>query len=304
VVKSKKRIVLFAGPDEFASRVVKCLTERSIRFDGLVWDGYRGYDIADEFRLSLPLQLQHHESLLDVANDHGSTVIYWQSDPDPVGKLTAICPDIGLVVCFPKPLRRTTWTIPALGCFNLHPSLLPTYRGPDPLFWQFYYGECAGGVTLHCVSQELDAGPIVVQQPVPFPAGLTRQAAERIVAEAGAVVFTKLLSQMEAGLFRSVPQDEHTASYFPTPCARHLTITTDWSAERAYRFIRGVSATRGPLLIYAGEHRIEVNDAVAMETATTQRQPVVVDGPSLYIQFRTGILQVRGRCTANTKLFH
>jgi len=294
VVRSKKRIVLFAGPGEFAQRVVECLVARSIGFDALVWGGYRGYESADSFPLCFPRRRQDHGSLPYIANDRHTTIIYWQSDADPLARLTAIRPDIGLVVCFPERLGCATWTIPALGCFNLHPSLLPAYRGPDPLFWQFYYGERAGGVTLHCVSKELDAGPIVLQQPVPFTAGLTRQAAQRLVAEAGAVGFANLLSQLEVGSFRSVSQDESAASYFPTPRRKHLAITTGWSAERAYRFIRGVSATCGPLPIYAGKLCIQANDAVAMETGTVQEQPVVVDGASLCIQFRTGIVQVRG----------
>jgi len=56
--------------------------------------------------------------------------------------------------------------LPRLGCVNTHPSLLPRYRGPNPLFWQFMNGETQGGLTMHRMDVDFDTGPILVQRAI------------------------------------------------------------------------------------------------------------------------------------------
>ena len=57
-----------------------------------------------------------------------------------IARLAALAPDVILVACFSLILAAELLQAPRLGCFNLHPSLLPGYRGPAPLFWQWRLG--------------------------------------------------------------------------------------------------------------------------------------------------------------------
>lgn len=60
-------------------------------------------------------------------------------------------------------LKRNILSIPLKGCYNIHPSLLPNYRGANPIFWTFKNNESKGGVTLHEVDEGIDTGRIVRQ---------------------------------------------------------------------------------------------------------------------------------------------
>jgi methionyl-tRNA formyltransferase len=75
-------------------------------------------------------------------------------------------PDLIFVTGFPWRLHPELLVLPRLGCVNMHPSLLPRYRGPDPLFWHFMNGEIEGGLTIHRMDAEFDTGPILVQRAV------------------------------------------------------------------------------------------------------------------------------------------
>jgi hypothetical protein len=70
-------------------------------------------------------------------------------------------------------LREPVLSIPRRGALNVHPSLLPDYRGPWPEFWQVSNGDtAAAGVTIHVATDRLDCGDIVLQKASPAPAGL------------------------------------------------------------------------------------------------------------------------------------
>ena len=77
--------------------------------------------------------------------------------------LARLRPDVICVACFPRLLPVSILALPRLGALNLHPSLLPSYRGPAPLFWVFHDGLERAGVTLHVMDAGADTGPIVAQ---------------------------------------------------------------------------------------------------------------------------------------------
>jgi len=142
-----------------------------------------------------------------------------------------------LSVCFPAHIPKVLWANTA--CFNLHPSLLPAYRGPTPLFWQFQRGELQTGVTLHCVNGQFDGGDIVSSQPVDLPSGMTLQQAEARLATEGAGLFLSLLQHWQPGNDPCCrPQDATRACYDPMPMAGDYELTPAWSIARAIRFVK------------------------------------------------------------------
>ena len=75
-------------------------------------------------------------------------------------------PDLIFTTGFSWKLPPELLTLPRLGSVNVHPSLLPRYRGPNPLYWHFINDETQGGLTMLRMDAEFDTGPILVQRAV------------------------------------------------------------------------------------------------------------------------------------------
>lgn len=88
-------------------------------------------------------------------------------DPDFVNTLRELNPNLGIVVAF-RMLPEIIWSLPELGTFNLHASLLPQYRGAAPINHAIMNGETETGVTTFFLSHEIDTGKIVFQKKIPI----------------------------------------------------------------------------------------------------------------------------------------
>jgi methionyl-tRNA formyltransferase len=210
--------------------------------------------------------------------------------PDALAALRAYQPDLLITACFPRLLPPEMLGIPRLGCLNLHPSLLPAYRGPEPLFWQFYYGETHTGVTLHWMDEHADMGDIVSQAEVPFPDGISLAQAERLTAQAGAELLLRALGDPE-----QLPRTPQTGgSYHPHPISDDFAIPTTWTVKRAFNFICA-ARNWGPFEIVAsalGQH-FRVREALGFEEgweAATPREP---GGEEVWVRFADGVVKVR-----------
>ena len=79
--------------------------------------------------------------------------------------MRALQPDLGIVIAF-RMLPEVVWSMPRLGTFNLHASLLPEYRGAAPINWAIINGEKRTGVTTFLLNHEIDKGAIIEQRAV------------------------------------------------------------------------------------------------------------------------------------------
>lgn len=89
------------------------------------------------------------------------------SDPDFIKELKSLNADLFIVVAFRK-LPEVVWKLPRLGCFNLHASLLPQYRGAAPINHAVINGETVTGVTTFFLNDEIDTGKIIKQVSIPI----------------------------------------------------------------------------------------------------------------------------------------
>ena len=162
----------------------------------------------------IPVIAENHETIESLARVHGVPVTGLSGDwSREIPLLERYVPDVILVSCFPWRLPDEVLSIPGLGCFNLHPSLLPAYRGPSPLYWQFRGKVSKFGITLHRMSPQLDAGNIVGQTVVPMPDGVSLQQANRLLADAGGELMKQVLVDIKDGSLTERKQDESQASY-------------------------------------------------------------------------------------------
>lgn len=160
--------------------------------------------------------------------------------PETLTTLGALAPDLLVVSCFAHRLPAELLALASGGGLNLHPSLLPRHRGPDPLFWAYRKGERETGVTVHRITARLDAGEIVAQEPIAIPLGLPGDTLERTCAEVGGQLLADAVRHYQSGELVVRPQDETAATYETWPTAADLAISPDWTVELAYHFVRGV----------------------------------------------------------------
>ena len=232
------------------------------------------------------------DSLASVADEYGLPLIRWQKgcEDEITAKLTEIEPDLVIMSCFPWRITETLLSIPILGWWNLHPSMLPRYRGPTPLFWQAKAGEEQTGISLHQVVSELDAGAILGQQTVLLSVYQGRKLEEEI-AKQGAKLIDQALLELAQGRLLPKPQSkaESNYDYFPTQQDRHLEISGE--ASKAHRFIVLVNAAY-PIWIDVGGKRYNVKEAVSFDDDEKMNKPFLLENNQLTIQFEQGILTI------------
>ena len=220
-----------------------------------------------QVRPMLPvLQSSLHNSIVSIAWKRDIPV--WEvasmSAPETINLFSHYQPDILCVACFSLYIPRAILTVPRLSCLNVHPSLLPANRGPDPLFWTFHDGHQETGVTIHMMDEGLDTGPIVAQEKITVPDGIPYAQLEAECAALGGTLLVQSFWQLYNGTAPMTPQDESKSSYLPMPTEKdYMVNAAEWEARRVYNFIRGVASRGRPVTIIAGDESIQVMDVIS-----------------------------------------
>ncbi len=214
--------------------------------------------------------------------------------------LESLAPQALLTACFPFLLPEAWLNFAPLGSLNLHPSLLPAYRGPVPLFWQFRLGETHTGVTLHIMESTADTGDIVTQQAVVLPDGIQASGAERLLGQAGGRLASEYLrapAESRRTEQSSLPPPEGPA-YYPFPKGTDRVLDSGWPARRAFNFLVGAQAW-GPFEIQAPGQTLLVSGAAAWRPGVVLGEPLLPEGDLIWVQFAGGAVAVspyRGIC--------
>jgi methionyl-tRNA formyltransferase len=127
--------------------------------------------------------------------------------------LARIKPDLGIVVSYGKILPSEVLDLFPNGLINLHPSLLPKYRGPSPLQSAILNGDQETGVTLIKLDDQMDHGPIVAQKPVNLEADETYISLEAKLGKISAELLVNSLNDYLEGRLKPVKQNESLATY-------------------------------------------------------------------------------------------
>jgi methionyl-tRNA formyltransferase len=162
-------------------------------------------------------------------------------DPLFLAELTALRADVFVVVAF-RMLPEVVWSLPPLGTFNLHASLLPAYRGAAPIHWAVINGEVSTGLTTFFITREIDTGAIIAQVPVPIPPEATTGQLHDAMLVPGAQLVLDTVRMIEAGTAPRIPQ----AWVEGLPIAPKLTpenthIRWERPTDELVNFVRGLS---------------------------------------------------------------
>ena len=134
------------------------------------------------------------------------------SSPSVVEELRNLGPDAAVVVAYGQILKRNFLDMPVFGCINLHPSLLPRYRGPTPIESAILAGEQRTGATAMLLDEGTDTGDILLQREVEILPDDTAGILHDRLAEVGAELMVETLDAVENRRVVPRPQDESKAT--------------------------------------------------------------------------------------------
>jgi methionyl-tRNA formyltransferase len=155
--------------------------------------------------------------VVEAARRLGLEVVQVESVRDPgfLADLRALAPDVAIVVAFGQIFRQELLDLPRLGCFNLHASLLPRFRGAAPIQAAVAAGDAVTGITVQRMTRGLDAGPVVARAELPILPGETAEELSPRLAALGAGAVVDVLRRLRVGPLAEEPQDDALATFAP-----------------------------------------------------------------------------------------
>jgi methionyl-tRNA formyltransferase len=197
-------------------------------------------------------------------------------DPEEIAAFRALDPDAAVVVAFGQILVREVLEAPRLGCFNVHASLLPRWRGAAPIQRAIMAGDKVTGVQVMRMTEGLDEGPVLATSTVRIDSLDTAGTLHDRLAAAGAELIVRALADIEAGRSAETPQPDEGVTYAKKIRTKEARI--DWTRPGAEvdRKIRGLSpfpgawftlqTEKGPVRVKALLSAFEDVDGPAGET--------------------------------------
>lgn len=257
---------------------------------------HRGFDVAVRRLLRMPAVGDATRDPFAVAAraEIPAWIVGDASQPRVVRLLEKHRVDLIVVAFFNQLLKRPVFEAARLGAINIHPSLLPRYRGPAPLFWMFRDGEEDGGLSVHRIDAGEDSGALLAQQRVPIAFGTPGEEYLDELAEQAGPLVARVVADMESG--RSTARAQHVldASRAPRPTDADLLVDTRMGARRAFSFVRGVGRWND-VRVAVGDRRVRVVDAVELEEGRRMPGESALVGDLLHVGFEDGIVAFRAR---------
>ena len=297
------RVLFFGMKGNFSPPPLLALLEHGIEVCAVVIPSqYRGPDQPAIQRLGqksksrsmLPLlNSSVHTSILQIATERQIPI--WEvshlAHQETGAVLSSYQPDAICVACFSLRIPHAILKIPRFGCLNVHPSLLPANRGPEPLFWTFREGLQQTGVTIHMMDEGMDTGDIVVQKAIEIPDGISYAQLEARCATLGGGLLACSVWDLYKGLATPVKQDENKTDYHPFPSVDDFVVNTaQWDAQHVYNFICGIAAWGEPITLQVSNTSIRVKEAISYSHMSCAYSQL---GEEFWIPCRVGSVRVK-----------
>ena len=184
-----------------------------------------------------------------------------------------ISPDMVILVAFGQILPEEIIRFPRLGCLNVHPSLLPKYRGAAPINWPIINGDRKTGVTIMLMDEGVDSGDILLQEETNIDADETFDDLHKKLSTMGSELLIRAVKGVIDGTISGTPQDTSLVTLAPRlgSEAGHI----DWNdeSEKIVNLIRGLSARPGAYS-FLGDKKLKIFYAVAgKEKSSGEKTP-------------------------------
>ncbi|MFN0156966.1 MAG: methionyl-tRNA formyltransferase [Bacteroidota bacterium] len=229
----------------------------------------------------------------ELALRHGLPILQPESLKDPafIQAIASLSPDLIVVVAF-RILPREVFSIPRLGAFNLHASLLPKYRGAAPINWAIINGDKETGVTTFFLQDKVDTGNLLLQARLPILPEDNAGTIHDKLAEVGAEIVLHTVRLIEQGKAVARPQDDALASPAPKIFKEDCRIAWDHPALAIHNRIRGLSPYPTAFTTH-GDKLLKLYRSTLTDTTST-RQPgtVLLDGQKLFVATADHLLSI------------
>jgi methionyl-tRNA formyltransferase len=192
-------------------------------------------------------------------------------DPSFLEKFYSLKPDMVVVAAFGQILPKMIIDFPPLGCLNIHPSLLPKYRGAAPLNWSIIRGEKKTGVTIMLMDEGMDSGDILAQEETLLGDEETYGQLHDRLAKDGATLLMKTIAHVASGKAQRRRQDPSSVTFAPRLTRETCNINWQESAVHIVNLIRGLCPSPAAYTFWEGQ-LLKIYTAVA-ETGQADQAP-------------------------------
>ncbi len=213
-----------------------------------------------------------------IAKKYNIAVLQAEKILDTKYKIQNTKPDFIVVAAYGQILPKEILEIPKYGCLNIHPSLLPKYRGPSPIQYAILNGDEETGVTIIKMTEKVDAGGIIANEKFKMKnEKLTYGELHNKLAELGAKLLIETMPKWIKEEIKPKPQDESKATY--TKIIKKEDGKIDWqkSAQELERQIRAFELWPGAFTFWQKNDkllRIKILMARVLVTSDLTTYPV------------------------------
>ena len=220
-----------------------------------------------------------------IANVNAPYVVKW---------LATLNLDLIVVAGFDQILKPAVFNLPRFGAINSHPSPLPRYAGPAPVFWMVRNGERQSAITIHKITSAVDGGDIVVREPFAIEDGFTSGDVEARIREIEPEAIAKAVDLIERGDARYEAQAQEERSYLPYPSDKDKTVRWSEAAVSILCLLRALQPEENVLTSMDGDE-FSISDMSLVELAPDDLVPgeiVYDDGTRIVISTGQGGLSI------------
>lgn len=229
--------IVFMGTPDFAVGALKALIEANYNIVGVVTAPDKAAGRGRKLNQSAVKEyaLEKQLKILQPTN---------LKSEDFLQELKSLQADLQIVVAF-RMLPKEVWSMPKMGTFNLHASLLPDYRGAAPINWAIINGETKTGVTTFFINENIDTGAILLQKEVPIPFEASAGDLHDELMQVGSQLILETVNLIEHNNYTLKEQILEDTK--PAPKLNNKNCAIDWndSVLAIYNKIRGLSPYPG-----------------------------------------------------------
>lgn len=199
--------------------------------------------------------------------------------------------DIFVVFAF-KILPNNILELPKLGSFNIHPSLLPKYRGAAPINHSIINGDKITGITSFLMEQKVDSGNILIQEEFPIPEDSTAGDLQKIVMQTAPEIAIKTINLLLSGDYQLLQQDNSLVTKAPKLFKENCQINFNQDAERVKNFINGVSPEPAAWFMWNNLNYKILRARKSPESHTLQAGEYLIQNKKILIGCHNGTIEV------------
>ena len=225
--------IVFMGTPDFAVAILKKLVEDKHTIVGVITapdkpagrgrklnqSAVKKYAVEQNLHLLQPTNLKNEDFVKELKELHAN---------------------LQVVVAF-RMLPKVVWQMPIYGTFNLHASLLPSYRGAAPIHWAIINGEEKTGVTSFFIDEKIDTGEIILQKEISIDKDETVGELHDKLMNLGAELVSETVSYIKEGSVTTQKQPEADIKMAPKLFPENCKVNWNGSLDAIYNHIRGLN---------------------------------------------------------------